>query len=78
MKMVKQTPYKDQLDIPSKIYEVYIQRARVHRLLLVKEKGSTLPLISFEIITPDLRDLKTLIRAGATGPVGPVLGAPIF
>ena len=63
VEMVRQTSYSDRLDIPS-VYEVYIQKAQLHRLLLVKRKrkGSTLPLISFEVITPDLRNLKTLMR----------------
>lgn len=61
VEMVKQTPYYVRLDVPS-VYEVYIQTAKLHRLLLVKEKGSTLPLITFEIIAPDLRTLKPLMR----------------
>ena len=61
VKMVKQTPYSDRVDTPS-IYEVHIQRAQLHWLLLVKRKRSTLPLISFEVITPDLRNLITMMR----------------
>ena len=60
--MVKETPYKDVLTVNA-TYEVYIiKKAQLHRLLLVKLKGSLYPWITFEINTPNLTDLTTVMQ----------------
>lgn len=61
MDMAKKTPYKDVLTVNT-THEVYIMKARLHRFLLVKMKGSSYPWITFEINTPNLTDLTTLMQ----------------
>ena len=59
--MVKETPYKDVLTVNA-THEVYIMKAQLHRLLLVKMKDSSYPWITFEVSTPNLIDLMTVMQ----------------
>ena len=62
VKMVEQTPYIDLLNVPT-TYEVYIiKRFQLHRLLLVRMKHSDYPMITFEINTPNMTDLTTVMQ----------------
>lgn len=58
--MVKETPYKDVLTVNA-TYEVCIIK-NIHRLLLVKMKDSSYPWITFEVNTPNLTDLTTVMQ----------------
>lgn len=60
--MIKKTPYEDVLSV-STTYEVYIiKKAQIHRLLLVRMKHSSYPWITFEVNTPNLTDLTTVMQ----------------
>ena len=60
--MVKETPYEDVLTVNT-TYEVYIiKNIQLHRLLLVKMKDSSYPWITFEVNTPNLTDLTTVMQ----------------
>lgn len=58
--MVKETPYKDVISVNT-TYKIYIMK-KLHRLLLVKMKGSSFPWITFEVNTPNLTDLTTVMQ----------------
>ena len=60
--MVKETPYEDVLAVNT-TYEVYIiKNVQLHRLILVKMKDSSYPWITFEVNTPNLTDLTTVMQ----------------
>ena len=60
--MVRETPYKDVLAVNT-TYEVYIiKKAQLHRLLLVKMKHSSYSWITFEVNTPNMTDLTTVMQ----------------
>ena len=68
VKMIANTPYVDVLNVPS-TYEVYIiKRTQLHRLLIVKMKDSDYPLITFEVNTPNMTNLTTVLRILSSGP----------
>ncbi len=54
--MVQSTLYRKLLNVTCP-YEIYFDRRTYHRRLLVKMKGATYPLITFEITTSDMSSL---------------------
>ena len=59
--MVTGTPYRDVLSVNT-TYEICIIKRALHRLLLVKMKDSSYPWITFEVNTPDMTDLTTVMQ----------------
>ena len=64
--MVQSTPYCVVLKADG-TYEIYIDRRTYHRRLLVKMKGATYPLITFEITTPDMSTLTQVMCTAFDG-----------
>ena len=62
VQMVQRTSYREVVNVPS-TYEVYIgKKGQLHRLLLVRMKDSDYPLITFEVNTPNMTDLRTVMN----------------
>jgi hypothetical protein len=59
--MVKETEYEDVLSVNA-THMVFIMKAQLHRLLLVKMKDSSYPWITFEVNTPNLTNLTTVMQ----------------
>ena len=60
--MIKETSHEDVLSVNT-TYEVFIvKRAQLHRLLLVRMKDSSYPWITFEVNTPNMTNLTTVMQ----------------